>query len=156
MVTQDRNQAHQDQDGKPKDPWLKKFNAKRAAMNKKLDDSHARLDAKMEQLMSSVDNFMRQRHRSRSHSSRSSSRSNHGSHHECHRQPHPQEHHANQQPHIDSLCERTKPIPRKDESHIHIESKNDTPHELSEDILLSNNLTSTPLVLSSSFARLLG
>ena len=32
----------------------------------------------------------------------------------------------------------------------HLESKSDTPHELSEDILISNNLTSTPLVLSSS------
>jgi hypothetical protein len=59
-------------------------------------------------------------------------------------------HQANQQPHLDSLCERKKPTPHKDESHIHIESKSDKPHELSEDILLSNNLTSTPLVLSSS------
>jgi hypothetical protein len=33
---------------------------------------------------------------------------------------------------------------------MHIESKSDTPHELNEDILLSNNLTSTPLVWSSS------
>src|SRR5215203_5271556 len=32
----------------------------------------------------------------------------------------------------------------------HLESKSDTPHELSEDTLISNNLTSTPLVLSSS------
>jgi hypothetical protein len=71
-------------------------------------------------------------------------------HHERHQQPHPQEYGANHQQHLDSLCERKKPIPRKDESHIHIESKSDTPHKLSEDILLSNNLTSTPLVLSSS------
>jgi hypothetical protein len=76
-------------------------------------------------IMSSVDNFVRNR------------------------QPQPQEHCANQEPHIDSLCERKKPTPRKDESQIHLESKSDTPHELSEDILLSNNLTSTPLVLSS-------
>jgi hypothetical protein len=48
-------------------------------------------------------------------------------------------HHANQQHHLDSLCERKKPIPCKDESHLHIESKSDTPHELSEDILLANN-----------------
>ncbi len=32
----------------------------------------------------------------------------------------------------------------------HLESKSDTPHELSEDALISNTLTSTPLVLSSS------
>ena len=32
----------------------------------------------------------------------------------------------------------------------HLESKSDTPHELSEDTWISNNLTSTPLVLSSS------
>ncbi len=32
----------------------------------------------------------------------------------------------------------------------HLESKSDTPHESSEDVLISNNLTSTPLVLSSS------
>src|SRR5215203_1387634 len=31
----------------------------------------------------------------------------------------------------------------------HLESMSDTPHELSEDTLISNNLTSTPLVLSS-------
>jgi hypothetical protein len=102
-------------------------------------------------------------HRTRLSSSRSSSCSNHVGDHE-HRRHQPQgqpqhgapptvnqeRHHANQQHHLDSLCERKKPIPRKDESHIHIESKSDTPHELSEDILLSNNLTSTPLVLSSS------
>jgi hypothetical protein len=57
-------------------------------------------------------------------------------------------HQANQQHHLDS--HHLEPIPRKDESHLHIESKSDTPHEMSEDILLSNNLTSTPLVLSSS------
>jgi hypothetical protein len=110
-----------------------------------LQATQAKLTAIMEQLMSTVNNLARQRHRSRSHSSRSSSRYNHGSHHERHRQPHPQEHGANQQHHLDSLCERKKPTPCKDESHIHIESKSDTPHELSEDILLSNNLTSTPL-----------
>jgi hypothetical protein len=48
------------------------------------------------------------------------------------------------------MSERKKPIPHEDESHIHIEGKLDTPHELSEDILISNKLTSTPLVLSSS------
>ena len=32
----------------------------------------------------------------------------------------------------------------------HLESKSGTPHELSEDALISNTLTSTPLVLSSS------
>nr|XP_051180964.1 uncharacterized protein LOC127295095 isoform X2 [Lolium perenne]XP_051180965.1 uncharacterized protein LOC127295095 isoform X3 [Lolium perenne] len=32
----------------------------------------------------------------------------------------------------------------------HLESKSDTPHESSEDVSISNNLTSTPLVLSSS------
>ena len=32
----------------------------------------------------------------------------------------------------------------------HLESKSDTPHELSEDALIYNTLTSTPLVLSSS------
>nr|XP_051205541.1 uncharacterized protein LOC127319602 [Lolium perenne] len=32
----------------------------------------------------------------------------------------------------------------------HLESKSDIPHESSEDVLISNNLTSTPLVLSSS------
>ena len=42
------------------------------------------------------------------------------------------------------------PIPCEDESHIHLEIKSDTPHELSENILLSNNLTSAPLVLSPS------
>jgi hypothetical protein len=48
------------------------------------------------------------------------------------------------------MHERKKHLPREDESHIHIESKSDTPHELSEDMLISNTLTSTPLVLSSS------
>jgi hypothetical protein len=33
---------------------------------------------------------------------------------------------------------------------IHLESESDTPHELSEDILISNHFTSTPLVLSFS------
>ena len=32
----------------------------------------------------------------------------------------------------------------------HLESKSDTHHESSEDVSISNNLTSTPLVLSSS------
>nr|XP_051206336.1 uncharacterized protein LOC127321353 [Lolium perenne] len=32
----------------------------------------------------------------------------------------------------------------------HLESRSDTPHESSEDVSISNNLTSTPLVLSSS------
>src|SRR5215204_5115372 len=32
----------------------------------------------------------------------------------------------------------------------HLESKSDIPHESSEDTWISNNLTSTPLVLSSS------
>jgi hypothetical protein len=52
--------------------------------------------------------------------------------------------------HLDRLSERRKPIPCEDESQIHLESTSDTQHELSEDILISNNLTSTPLVLSSS------
>jgi hypothetical protein len=132
-------------------------------MTKELE---ATLPERLVQFMSSYDNSARQHHRSKSRSSRSS-HSKHGGKHERHRQPHPQEaqeqpqhgatpmvnqdrHQANQQPHIDSLCERKKPIPRKDESHIHIESKSDTPHEWSEDILLSNDLTSIPLVLSSS------
>jgi hypothetical protein len=124
----------------------KEFASIKAKYNARFDD----IDTKIAHLISTVDNLARQLHRSRSHSSRSSSRSNHGSHHERHRQPHPQEHGANQQPHLDSLSERKKPTPSKDESHIHLERKSDTPHEWSEDILLSNNLTSTPLVLSSS------
>jgi hypothetical protein len=32
-------------DGEPQDPWLANSNARRAAMDKKLDDSHARLKA---------------------------------------------------------------------------------------------------------------
>jgi hypothetical protein len=160
-------------DGEPQDPWFKKFNARRDAMDKKLADSYRQLDdhrhatdkniadlnlhmnkrfddftarledlhamltarmedsqatltARMEQLMSSFDIFKRHHHHSRSHLSRSSC-SNHGGNHERHQQPHPQDHGANRRQHLDSLCERKKPIPRKDESHIHIESKSDTP-----------------------------
>jgi hypothetical protein len=60
-------------------------------------ESNAELSASKERLVSSFDNF------------------------EHNRQPQPQELCANQQPHIDSLCERKNPTPRKDESHIHIE-----------------------------------
>jgi hypothetical protein len=141
------------------------FNARRAAMDKKLADSYRQLDdhnvpKKIDDLCLAMNKrfdelaqlINTQRHRSRSHTSRSSSCSNHVDDHARHRQPQPQpqEHGANHQQHLDSLCERKKPIPRKDESHIHIESKSDTQHELSGDILLSNNLNSTPLVLSSS------
>jgi hypothetical protein len=151
-------------DGEPQDPWFEKFNAQRDAMDKKLADSYrqledhllamdkqsasinAKLNAMFDDIDAKLQKLLHQSHRSKSRSSRSSC-SKHGGKHERHRHPHPQEHGANHQHHLDSLCERKKPIPCKDESHIHIENKSDTPHELSEDILLSNNLTSTPLVL---------
>jgi hypothetical protein len=44
-VNQDRHQANQNQDEEPQDPWLANFNARRTAMDKKLDDLHARLEA---------------------------------------------------------------------------------------------------------------
>jgi hypothetical protein len=77
---------------------------------------------------------------------------------------------VNIEPTVIYLKDDIVPIPCEDESHIshlsesksemrgsticeiecsHFERKSDTPHELSEDILLSNNLTSTPLVLYS-------
>jgi hypothetical protein len=144
------------------------FNARRAAMEKKLTDSYRQLDdhrlamdkqstsintmlnSRFDDVDAKLQQLLHQCHRLKSRSSRSS-RSNHGGNHEHHRHTHPQEHGANHQQNLDSLCERKKPTPRKNESHLHIESKSGTPHELSEDILLSNNLTSTPLVLSSSF-----
>jgi hypothetical protein len=114
-------------------------------MDKQSASINAQLNARFDDVDANLQQLLHQSHRSKSRSSRFS-HSKHGGTHEHHRHPHPQEHGANQQQHLDSLCERKKPIPCKDESHIHIESK----HELSEDILLSTNLTSTPLVLSSS------
>jgi hypothetical protein len=131
-------------DGEPQDPWFEKFNARRDAMDKKLADSYRQLDdhnfpktiddlrlamnKRFDELAQLINT---QRHRSRPRTSRSSFRSNHVDDHAHHQQPQPQpqDHGANQQQqHIDSLCERKKPIPRKDERHLHIESKSDTPH----------------------------
>jgi hypothetical protein len=143
------------------------FEAWRTAMDKKLADSYRQLDdhhlamdkqsasinamlnSRFDDIGAKLQQLLHQCQCLKSRSSRSSC-SNHGGNHESHRQPHPQDHGANHRQHLDSLCERKKPVPHKDESHIHIESKSDTTHELSEDILLSNNLTCTPLVLSSS------
>jgi hypothetical protein len=76
------------------------FNARRAAMDKKLADSYRPLDdhnlpKKIYDLRLAMKKWFdelaqlinTQRHCSKSHSSRSSSRSNHGGNHECNRQP---------------------------------------------------------------------